>query len=92
MSTPDRRRLLDRDHESLSIRRQCALLGLARSGAYRAPLAANDNDLALRQRIDELFTAWPFLGSRRMGAAADAGDGHCGTGPQAAHQPAGAGT
>ena len=66
MSTPDRRRLLDRDHAKLSVRRQCALLGLARSGAYRPPPAANDNDLALMRQIDELFTAWPFLGSRRM--------------------------
>jgi putative transposase len=28
-------------------------------------MAANDNDLVLMRRIDELFTAWPFLGSRR---------------------------
>jgi putative transposase len=68
MSTPDRRALLDRDHAQLSIRRQCALLGLARSGVYRVPAAANENDLALMRRLDELFTAWPFLGSRRMTA------------------------
>jgi putative transposase len=24
------------------------------------------DDLELMRRIDELFTAWPFLGSRRM--------------------------
>ena len=30
------------------------------------PTPANDNDLDLMRRIDELFTAWPFLGSRRM--------------------------
>jgi putative transposase len=68
MSTPDRRALLDRDHAALSIRRQCALLGVARSGIYRAPRPANDNDLVLMRRLDELFTAWPFLGSRRMAA------------------------
>jgi putative transposase len=68
MSTPDRRALLDRDHGQLSIRRQCTLLGLARSGVYRPPAAANENDLALMRRLDELFTAWPFLGSRRMTA------------------------
>jgi len=47
------------------------------------------NDLLVVRRLDELFTAWPFLGSRRMarmlkeegfainqaGAAADAQDG-----------------
>jgi putative transposase len=66
MSAPDRRGMLDRDDKSLSVRRQCALLGVARSGVYRPRKPANDNDLALMRRIDELFTAWPFLGSRRM--------------------------
>jgi putative transposase len=66
MSAPDRRALLDRDHGRLSIRRQCVLLGVARSGVYRPPRPANDNDLTLTRRIDELFMAWPFLGSRRL--------------------------
>ena len=66
MSAPDRRALLDRDHGKLSIRRQCTLLSVARSGVYRPPRPANDDDLSLMRRIDELFTAWPFLGSRRM--------------------------
>jgi len=68
MSAPDRRAKLDRDHPVLSVRRQCAMLGIARSGAYRLPSAANDDDLTLLRRIDELFTRWPFLGSRRMTA------------------------
>jgi putative transposase len=68
MSAPDRRELIDRQHGRLSIRRQCELLGVARSGVYRPRPAANDNDLGLMRRIDELFTAWPFLGSRRMTA------------------------
>jgi putative transposase len=75
MSAPDRRQLIERDSGKLSVRRQCALLGLARSGVYRPPTPANDNDLALMRRIDELFTAWPFLGSRRMTAMLRA-DGH----------------
>jgi putative transposase len=73
MSAPDRRALVDRDHRAPSIRRQCQLLGLARSGVYRKPPPANDNDIALMRRIDELFTAWPFLGSRRMAAMLRAG-------------------
>jgi putative transposase len=40
----------------VSIRRQCELLGIARSGLYRTLAAANDNDAALMRRIDELFT------------------------------------
>jgi putative transposase len=66
MSVPDRRALLDRGHADLSIRRQCDLLGIARSGVYRPARPANDNDLGLMRRIDELFTQWPFLGSRRL--------------------------
>jgi len=61
MSVPDRRALLDRDRGRLSIRRQRTLLGIARSGVYRPPRPANDNDLAVMRRIDELFTARPFL-------------------------------
>src|SRR5271169_3604807 len=68
MSTPDRRVLVDRGAGRPSVRRQCALLGVARSGVYRPPRPANDNDLSLLRRLDELFTAWPFLGSRRMAA------------------------
>src|SRR5215469_1270407 len=66
MSAPDRRALVDRGTGRPSVRRQCALLGVARSGVYRQPRPANDNDLLLMRRLDELFTAWPFLGSRRM--------------------------
>src|SRR6185437_10963061 len=68
MSAPDRRAKLDRDHPHLSVRRQCAMLGIARSGVYRLPRPANDDELGLLRRIDELYTRWPFLGSRRMTA------------------------
>jgi putative transposase len=66
MSVPDRRALLDPDHDQLSVRRQCALLGMWRSGVYRHRRPANDTDLSVMRRLDALFTAWPFLGSRRM--------------------------
>ncbi len=66
MSTPDRRARLDRDHESLSVRRQCALMGLARSGVYRRPVPAKQSDIALMARIDALYTERPFFGSRRI--------------------------
>ena len=66
MSAPDRRALVDRGHGGLSVRRQCELVSIARSGVYRPPRPAKESDLALMRRIDELFMAWPFLGSRRM--------------------------
>ena len=66
MSAPDRRAKLDRDHGELSIRRQCEMLGVARSGVYRKPRPVNDNDLEAMRRIDALFTARPFFGARRI--------------------------
>ena len=68
MSTADRRAMLERDHPILSIRGQCAMLGISRSGVYRPRAANDDDDLALMRRIDALFMARPFLGSRRMAA------------------------
>ena len=66
MSKPDRENKLKRDHASLSIRRQCTLLSLARSGVYRERRGPRAEDLALMRKIDELFLAYPFLGSRRI--------------------------
>jgi putative transposase len=64
MSAPDRRRLVDRDNGVVSIRRQCELLGIARSGPYRPPAAANDDDLVLMRRIDGLCPeSFAFSGS-----------------------------
>jgi hypothetical protein len=66
MSASDRRAKLDRYHSDLSIRRQCAMLGVSRSGVYRKPRPANDNDPEAMRRIDVLFTARPFFGARRI--------------------------
>ena len=62
MSKPDREAMLDGDHGDLSIRRQCQLLSLCRSGVYRAKRPADDDDLALMRRLDELCTATRFSG------------------------------
>ena len=65
MSAPDRgETMLDRADRTLSLRRQCALLGVARSGVYRPRKRANDNDATLMRWIDELFTAWPLFSVR----------------------------
>jgi putative transposase len=66
MSKPDREAMLDRDCVDLSMRRQCALLRLARSGVYRPKAAPDPDDLAVMRRIDELYLAMPFYGSRKM--------------------------
>ena len=66
MSAPDRRAMIERPSEDLSVRRQCALLNLARSGVYRPKPVAGADDLVLMRRIDELHLEKPFYGSRRV--------------------------
>src|SRR6267154_2103217 len=58
--------MVERPGETLSVRRQCALLNLARSGVYRPGPVTGADDLAMMRRIDELHLKWPFYGSRRM--------------------------
>ena len=66
MSAPDRRAMVELPGVDLSVRRQCALLNLARSGVYRPKPVIGADDLALMRRIDELHLELPFFGSRRM--------------------------
>jgi putative transposase len=66
MSPPQRRAMVERPAENLSVRRQCELLNVARSGVYRPKKAPSAEDLALMRRIDELHLELPFYGSRRM--------------------------
>ena len=66
MSAPDRRAMVERPGEGVSVRRQCELLNVARSGVYRPKPVAEADDLALMRRIDELHLELPFFGSRRM--------------------------
>src|SRR5450631_226784 len=66
MRAPDRRAMVERPGKDLSVRRQCTLLNLARSGVYRPKPVIGADDLALMRRIDELHLELPFYGSRRM--------------------------
>jgi putative transposase len=60
--------LIEVGHAALSVRRQCALLGLSRSSLYYAPAEETAENLRLMRRLDEQYTACPFYGSRRMTA------------------------
>ena len=58
------------NHPELSIRRQCALLGLPRSTLYShrstEPGNASEADLVTMQEIDVQYLKTPFYGSRRV--------------------------
>ena len=53
----------------LSIRRQCEILQVSRSGFYYEPVAQDPDQLALMKRIDEIHLKEPFLGSRKVSQA-----------------------
>jgi len=55
-------------HAQISLRRQCALLGLARWSWYDQPVGERAEDVELMRVLDEQYTATPFYGVRRMTA------------------------
>ena len=63
-----KRQLVEPDHLRLSLRRQGALLGWARSGLYDQPVGPSAEAVALRRLLDEPYTATPFDGSRWLTA------------------------
>jgi len=58
--------MLESDHRRISVRRQCALLGLNRSTAYYRPHGEDSMNLELQGIIDAQYTARPFYGVVRM--------------------------
>ena len=64
-----RRSLLDPDHASISLRRQCDLLGLPRSTAYYTPIPESQENLALMKEIDAIYLDNPSYGSRTIATA-----------------------
>ena len=57
---------MEPDHTEISVRRQCELLGVNRSGLYYQPLGESAENLKLMRLIDEEYTRRPFYGSRKM--------------------------
>jgi len=53
---------------AFSLRRQCELLGLNRSGLYYRPTVESDENLALMRLLDEQYTRTPCYGVLRMAA------------------------
>ena len=66
MNRPERLALVDHDDPALPVVAQCRLLKVARSTLYYQPVPMSADDLAAMRRMDELYLAYPFYGSRRM--------------------------
>ncbi len=58
--------LIESHHPTLSIRRQCELVGLNRATFYRQAVGETPLNLKLMQLIDQEYTRAPFYGYRKM--------------------------
>ena len=58
--------LLEPAHPSLSLRKQCRLLGVPRSSCYYQPVSPDPYDDLLMRLLDERYTRTPFYGVERM--------------------------
>jgi putative transposase len=60
------RREMVKPDATISMRRQCELVGVCRSSVYYEPAETSPEQLSLMRRIDELHLKFPFYGSRMM--------------------------
>jgi putative transposase len=62
----EKRALIEPQHASISLARQCEFLGLARSSYYYQPVPESEENLLLMRLLDEQYTRTPFYGIKKM--------------------------
>ena len=65
-SSEVKRTMIELQHPTLSLRRQCDLLGLSRARLYRQPACESAPNLELMRLMNEAYTRVPFYGYRKM--------------------------
>jgi putative transposase len=58
--------LIERGNSELSLTTQADLLSISRSSLYYKAAAPSPREVAVKHRIDEVYTKYPFYGSRRI--------------------------
>ena len=66
LTRDERIQLIDWTKADLSLSVQAQLLGLNRSSLYYQPVPPSAEEIALKHRIDQLYTDHPYYGSRRI--------------------------
>jgi putative transposase len=66
LSRDERVALIEWNREELAVSTQAELLSLNRSSLYYQPVPPSKEEIALKHRIDQIFTAYPFYGYRKM--------------------------
>ena len=62
----DRIELVEKNHPKLSMRKQCELLGVARSTVDYQAVPEDPEDIRIKRLLDEIYMIDPCLGSRRL--------------------------
>jgi len=65
-SAEEKRSLMERTNNRITIHRQCDLIGLARSSYYYSPTRTDKENNNLMRLIDKLYTKTPFYGVRKI--------------------------
>ena len=60
-----RRKLIEKNNQQICLKRQTQLLDISRSSLYYQP-RINQQDIAIMNLIDKIYTELPFYGSRRI--------------------------
>jgi len=60
--------MLEWEASEISLASQVELLGISRSSLYYEPVGPSEKEIAIKRRIDEIYTQHPIYGSRRMTA------------------------
>jgi putative transposase len=60
--------MLEWENPTLPLTTQAELLSLSRASLYYKPVPPSPEEVRLKHRIDELYTLYPFMGSRRITA------------------------
>lgn len=68
ISREERQQLIEWEKRELPISAQAHLLGLNRAGLYYQPVPPSAHEVALKHRIDEIYTAHCYYGYRRIAA------------------------
>jgi putative transposase len=58
--------MLEPNTSEMPLKTQAELLSLSRSGLYYHAVPPSAEEVAIKHRIDELYTRWPFYGSRKI--------------------------
>lgn len=57
---------IDKSDSELSVRKQCEILGLNRNKVYSQEKELSQSEIEIMNKIDEIYTMFPFYGYRRI--------------------------